>query len=809
MAVTASFAAQTLTVLGDAADNSIITSRDAAGTILVNGGAVAIVGGPSTVANTSLITVFGQGGDDTVTLDEANGALPAANLFGGDGNDTLTGGSGADLIFGQIGNDVLLGKGGNDQLFGGDGNDTLTGGDGNDQLFGEAGDDRIVWNPGDDSDLVEGGDGIDTAEVNGGNGAEIFTIAANGTRVSFDRISPAPFNLDIGTTEKLELNAGGGDDIIFAGNGLAALIQLTINAGAGNDVIIGSDGGDVIFGEDGDDFVAGNRGNDIAFLGNGNDIFQWNPGDGSDTVEGQGDADMLLFNGANIAENIEISANGGRVLFTRNVANIVMDLNGVETIRFEAFGGSDNVVVNDLTGTDVQSVVVDLAATPGTNVGDGAVDIVTVNGSTGGDTVTVLESPGAVAVVGLPALVTMLGAETTGDAVIINGLDGDDFINALPIAAGIIQLTLDGGAGNDVIIGSQGADHLIGGEGNDVVFGARGDDTVFLGDGDDVAVWNPGDGSDIIEGQNGYDTLQFFGANIAEHIDMSANGARVLFTRDIGSIVMDVNDVEAVIFHAFGGADTIVINDLTGTDVAGGAVGIDLSSSIGSGTGDGAVDHVTVAGTAGADAIHITSVNSDFVLITGTPATVGIFFADPTDSLTVNGAAGDDVFDASALAAGAIDLTLNGGAGNDFLIGSAGSDLVTGGQGNDVALLGAGDDTFTWNPGDGSDIVEGQAGFDTLTFNGANIAEHIEISANGGRALFTRDVANIVMDVNDVEKISFNAFGGSDTVTVNDMSGTDVNQVDINLGFDGSPDTIIINATSGDDVVAVAGDNNA
>jgi Ca2+-binding RTX toxin-like protein len=167
------------------------------------------------------------------------------------------------------------------------------------------------------------------------------------------------------------------------------------------------------------------------------------------------------------------------------------------------------------------------------------------------------------------------------------------------------------------------------------------------------------------------------------------------------------------------------------------------------------------------------------------------------------------VFDASALAAGAIDLTLNGGAGNDFLIGSAGSDLVTGGTGNDVALLGAGDDTFTWNPGDGSDTVEGQAGFDTLAFNGANVNEHIEISANGSRALFTRDVATIVMDVNDVEKISFNALGGSDTVTVNDMSGTDVNQVDINLGFDGQPDTIIINATSGDDVVLVAGDNSS
>ena len=52
----------------------------------------------------------------------------------------------------------------------------------------------------------------------------------------------------------------------------------------------------------------------------------------------------MLFNGANVAENINVSANGERVLFTRNVGNIVMDLNGVEQIQFNALGGADNVV---------------------------------------------------------------------------------------------------------------------------------------------------------------------------------------------------------------------------------------------------------------------------------------------------------------------------------------------------------------------------------------------------------------------------------------------------------------------------------
>ena len=173
MAIKATFLAgsRLLSELGDEAGNVIVTSRDAAGQLFVNGGAVPVNGGTPSVANTDTIQVFGQGGNDTITLNESNGPLPAAQLFGGAGNDVLTGGSGADELFGGAGNDTLLGKGGNDLLFGGAGNDTLTGGDGDDQLFGEAGNDRMIWNPGDDSDLFEGGDGVDTAEVNGGNGS--------------------------------------------------------------------------------------------------------------------------------------------------------------------------------------------------------------------------------------------------------------------------------------------------------------------------------------------------------------------------------------------------------------------------------------------------------------------------------------------------------------------------------------------------------------------------------------------------------------------------------------------------------------
>ena len=406
-AVTATFSAAqgVLTVIGDAQDNTIVVSRDAAGTILVNGGAVAIMGGTPTVANTALIQVFGQAGNDTISLDEANGALPAANLFGGDGNDILTGGSGNDLLFGQAGNDTLLGKGGNDLLFGGDGNDILTGGAGDDQVFGEAGNDRMIWNPGDGSDLNEGGDGIDTVEVNGGNGAETFTVTANGTRVRFDRVTPAPFFLDIGTTENLVVNMNGGDDTFTAGNGLAPLISLTVDGGAGNDTITGGDGNDVLIGGDGNDIINGGRGNDVALLGAGDDTFVWNPGDGSDTVEGQDGHDTMQFNGANVNEKIDLSANGSRLRLTRDVGNITMDVNGVEQVNVDALGGADTITVNDLSGTDVTGVNLDLAGTPGSGTGDGQADTVIVNGTNGADTIQITGSGTSFTVAGLPATV--------------------------------------------------------------------------------------------------------------------------------------------------------------------------------------------------------------------------------------------------------------------------------------------------------------------------------------------------------------------------------------------------------------------
>jgi Ca2+-binding RTX toxin-like protein len=542
MSITGTFGTGTLDVTGDVIDNEIEVSRNAAGTLRVNGGAVAVAGGTPTVANTVTIEVFGLAGNDVITLDESNGALPRAHLFGGTGNDTLTGGSGADQLFGEAGNDTLIGRGGADLLFGGAGNDTLTGGDGDDQMFGQAGNDRMIWNPGDDSDLMEGGDGNDTAEVNGGNGAEVFTATANGTRIQFDRVSPAPFTLDIGSTENIVVNMNGGDDSFSATGNLAALAAFTVDGGEGNDRIHGGNGADVLLGGNGDDFIDGNQGADTAFLGAGNDVFQWDPGDGNDVVEGQAGDDTLLFNGANINERIDISANGARARFTRDIANVVMDLNDVERIDFHALGGADQVRVNDLTGTDVREVAVDLAeatdaadtvllqgratgssfsfishgedllargvgadvivsnagaldhvAAAGTS---GVADTFAVNGAGGADALHVTASGTQVLVDGLAA--TVDGRGDLGDSLLVSGNGGYALIDATGNLAALTNITFDGGAGNDRLLGGNGADLLLGGSGNDFIDGNQGNDTALLGAGDDVVQWDKGEVRDVI-----------------------------------------------------------------------------------------------------------------------------------------------------------------------------------------------------------------------------------------------------------------------------------------------------------------------
>src|SRR4029077_12291224 len=177
----------------------------------------------------------------------------------------------------------------------------------------------------------------------------------------------------------------------------------------------------------------------------GNDLFTWNPGDGSDTVDGGDGTNTLLFNGSDLAERMDISANGGRVRLSRDVGNIAMDLNSVEHIQLNALGGADVITVNDLTGTGVTQLALDLGATAGGTVGDGQADTVIVNGTAADDAISVVvNSSGTLVVKGLAEQLTIANFEA-GDTLVINGLAGNYTIDASSIKAGQVKLTLNGG----------------------------------------------------------------------------------------------------------------------------------------------------------------------------------------------------------------------------------------------------------------------------------------------------------------------------------------------------------------------------
>jgi Ca2+-binding RTX toxin-like protein len=407
-------------------------------------------------------------------------------------------------------------------------------------------------------------------------------------------------------------------------------------------------------------------------------------------------------------------------------------------------------------------------------------------------------------------VLTIAGTSGADSFVVRARANGTIVVNggAVPISGGVptvantVRIVMLGLAGDDQLIldpagGALPGAKIIGGPGTDVLVGSSGDDEFD---------WAPGDGSDTVEGQAGADTLLFQGSNDAEDIDLSANGGRALFSRSVGGVTIDLNDVEAIDFLARGGSDTVVVGDLSGTDVT--EVRLDLAASAGGG-GDGRTDTVTIDGTAVADAVGVVGEDGG-IRVEGLQATVSLSEPEPEDQLVIDGLGGGDTILAGGAGDGAIELVLDGGLGADTLFGSEGADTITGGDGDDFALLGDGDDTFVWNPGDDDDVIEGQDGFDTLLFNGSSAAEVIEISPNGARILLFRSVASVTADVNDVEAIDVAALGGADTIVVEDVTGTDLTLVNVDLGTgDGQPDEIEVDGTDDDDVALIRGDASA
>ena len=256
----------------------------------------------------------------------------------------------------------------------------------------------------------------------------------------------ADFSFDRATFDAITVDAGSGDDTVRIDevNGVFTDTETTTIDGQGDDdTLLGGSGAELLLGGAQDDLVDGNRGNDIGILGTGADTFVWDPGDGSDTVEGEGGTDVLVFNGSGANENFDFSANGPRLRFFRDVGNITMDTDGVERVDLEALGGADSTVVNDLAGTDVDLANIDLEGVLGGGLGDGQPDTITVNGSNARDDVRVRADGSIVDVTGLVPRVRIARSEAANDRLTINGLGGNDRFFVGAGLGALIQLTVN------------------------------------------------------------------------------------------------------------------------------------------------------------------------------------------------------------------------------------------------------------------------------------------------------------------------------------------------------------------------------
>ncbi len=779
-AITASFSAitGTLSVVGDAQDNVINISQDDDGRIEINNGEVAISGGAPLVADVNTIYGFGLDGNDQITLNEFNGALPNAILLGGSGNDLLIGGSGQDFLLGGSGNDTLRGGDNEDRLLGGTGNDVLLGDRGNDRVEGQDGSDLLIVNNGDGSDFLEGGAGNDFVQVNGANGAgDDFSIDPNGERVRFQRNNLGLFTLDIGTVENLDVNGQGGSDVIIGSVGLNGLISLDLDGGEGNDLLIGGDGVDVLRGGAGNDTLLGGRGNDIVLGEAGSDLLIVNNGDGSDFLEGGSGTDTVQVNGANGAgDDFSIDPNGQRVRFQRNNLGLfTLDIGTVENLDVNGQGGSDVIIgsvgLNGLISLDLDggegndlliggdgADVLRGGAGNDTLLGNRGNDIVL--GQDGNDLLIVNDGDGSDFLEGGEDIDTVQvnGSNTAGDDfridpngervrfrrnnlglftlnigttenLDVNGQGGSDVIIGSVGLNGLISLDLDGGEGNDLLIGGDGVDVLRGGAGNDTLLGNRGNDIVLGQDGNDLLIVNNGDGSDFLEGGEGLDTVQVNGDNAAgDSFRVDPNGERVRFRRtNLGLFTLDIGTTENLDVNGQGGSDVII-----------GSVG--LSGLI---------------------------------------------------SLDLDGGEGNDL-----LIGGDGADVLRGGAGNDTLLGNRGNDIILGQDGNDLLIV---------NNGDGSDFLEGGEGNDTVQVNGSNTdRDVILVTPNGNRVRVERtNLDQFTLDIGSTETLDINTLAGNDSVTGSDgLAGLTQLDIDGGLGFD------ILTGGDGDDTLRGGGDND-
>jgi Ca2+-binding RTX toxin-like protein len=587
--------------------------------------------------------------------------------------------------------------------------------------------------------------------------------------------------------DQLTVSALGGDDVITAQNGFPAGLALTLDGGSGNDTITGSDQGDILIGGSGNDVVTGGRGSDLAQLGTGNDKFIWNPGDGSDTVEADSGTDTLQFNGSNAAENINIAANGSRVLLTRDVAAITMDLNGMEVLNVATLGSADHVTVGDLTGTGVKQVNVNLAGSDGNP--DTAADIVSVLGTDKDETASFTSNGTETLVKGLAVQTDITNADSI-DTVNVQAGGGNDTFDLSNLAGVVPILALDGGEGVDTVVikgsnageqisltndgpqalaimrdgvlegtfsvnnvesillqgkggddtltagngfptgttltidGGAGNDHITGGDQADILIGGVGNDVVAGGRGNDNASLGSGNDTFVWNPGDGSDTVD--GGSGTDTLQFNGSNASEninIFAN--GSHAVLTRDVAAITM------------DLNGIEV------LNVATL-------GSADHVSIGDLTGTG---VERVNVDMGGFSG-----GGDLA--VDTVSVVASSGDDIVKFSSNGA---ETVVTGLSADLHVINAETTDIINvqGGLGNDTFdlsnLAGPGL-TFALDGGDG---------VDTVLIKGSSAGDSLSLSAAGPGSVFLEHngVFAGTLALTNVENLLLQGQGGDDTLT--------------------------------------------
>ena len=437
-------------------------------------------------------TIFALGGGDLITTSTLGGSL----IFGQGDNDTLISVGPNDTLVGGPDEDSLVGQRERVLMFGDAGNDTIIAQSRNPTLFGGLGDDLLQGTV--DGNLMFGNEGSDTL-LGGGIGRDSFYGGKGNDYIGFF-IPGGRNNLGLG----IGASAGGNAGSNFMRGDLGDDFIVGINQ---KDTEFGGKGNDTLYGVGSSSFLSGDDGNDTLVIINSTQPNQFSAsvitiGIEKTTLLGSAGNDFLVGPIGDFG--------GGKNLLDGGDGN---DTITVFATQDTAFGGAGDDFIRSSTVTNVISSQGGSSSFPGF-AGRNLLD-----GGDGNDTIVAAYSTD-----------TMIGGggndSLSGVFTQASGGDGNDTINASFAGTNTLLVTLDGGLGNDFLIGNStpGAINFMnGGEGDDnILFGGARDRLIGTLSGNDTISYATGVnftgqttpnvitdnlGSNFITGGNGTDVI--------------------------------------------------------------------------------------------------------------------------------------------------------------------------------------------------------------------------------------------------------------------------------------------------------------